>query len=78
MKWRWLWVIKNRKSEYLSGHGTGKTGRMKTVYSWTPKLCDARIFTTQNHATMCCRRVQKLVDHTAYEAKGIFEISEHA
>lgn len=66
MKWRWLWVIKNRKGEYW-----------RKNKCWTPKLQYAGIYASESSMLPALKEARK-TDFTAYAAKGTFEISELA
>jgi hypothetical protein len=76
LKWRWLYLIKNRRGQYLGGMGANKN--KKANYKWVNKVGMARIFSRECHANACVKIVQRKFDHTAYVAKGRFEISECA
>jgi hypothetical protein len=65
--WRWLWVVKNRRSWYWNTSNK----------EFTPKLVKATIYTKAQGANVGLLQAREK-DFTAYLAKGTFEISELA
>lgn len=66
MKWRWLYVIKNRRNHYWNREGR----------YFHPSIHRASIYSKPIPAKVL--EPARKVDFTAYEAKGTFEISEVA
>lgn len=64
-KWRWLYVIRNRRGQFLK-HGT---------HAWTNSFKEARIFPREDWAEMSVLQTrEKLKDTTAYVQRGTFEL----